>query len=448
METTTANHLPRARRAYRRWLGPAALAAVALSAGALVAGASLLSPQPSIAQQRALAEGVTAIVNDYPITSFDVRQRTQFLLATSGIQEINEAIVREAAAAALDALINERLQLQEAAKFDAVPADAEIEQIVARRAQQQGGSLQDFYGELSRMGLSPATYREQVRAEVAWQRIVRGRFGSRIRVSRDRIDEQYARIVASAGRPQYLVSEIFLESTPAELPDTLAGAATLVTQMRAGNAPFQIVAQRFSFAPSASTGGDLGWVGLAELRPQVAAAIETMSQGGISDPIQVEGGVMIIGLRQIRPGVQLTARYTLKGFTRTVGANPTEADWRRAEQGVEDARRQLRATGCEGVERAAARANVEPNDFGQVSEPEMAEAFKGPAGALQNPGDASRPFRSSAGVHVLVLCARDMVGGDMLTREELADRLFDQELTLAARRYLRDLRREASIITR
>lgn len=439
---TTALRPPAPRRSW-----PTGAAALVLAALAGLAAPAAL-PQPAEAQQRrALAEGVTAIVNDYPITSFDVRQRTQFLLATSGIQQLTEAVVQEAAAAALDALINERLQLQEAGRYNAVPADAEVEQMVARRAQSQGGSLEDFYAELGRLGVSAATYREQVKSEMAWQRIVRGRFGSRIRVSRDRVDEQYARIVASAGRPQYLVSEIFLESGPGEQETTLAGANTLVQQIRAGNAPFQIVAQRFSFAPSAAAGGDLGWVGLAELRPQVAGVIETMAAGGVSEPIVVEGGVMIVGLRQMRPGVQLTTRYTLKGFTRTVAEGASEADWRRAEQAVSAARSALRG-GCDGVTRAAGRAGVDASDFGQVTDADLAEPFKAPAARLQTTGDSSPAFRSEAGAHVLVLCARDMTGGDIPTREELSDRLFDQELSLAARRYLRDLRREAAIISR
>ncbi|NJR20154.1 MAG: hypothetical protein HC777_00695 [Hyphomonadaceae bacterium] len=58
---------------------------LATIAGALAIGLMVsAAPQISIAQQRPLTEGVAAIVNDEPITRLDVRQRTQFLLATSG----------------------------------------------------------------------------------------------------------------------------------------------------------------------------------------------------------------------------------------------------------------------------------------------------------------------------------------------------------------------------
>ncbi|HCP63134.1 MAG TPA: peptidylprolyl isomerase, partial [Hyphomonadaceae bacterium] len=76
-----------------------------------------LKPQPSLAQQRPLSEGVAAIVNDQPITRLDVRQRVQFLIATSGAQQVTPELVQRATSAALNGLIDERLQLQEASKF-------------------------------------------------------------------------------------------------------------------------------------------------------------------------------------------------------------------------------------------------------------------------------------------------------------------------------------------
>jgi peptidyl-prolyl cis-trans isomerase SurA len=56
-------------------------------------------------------------------------------------------------------------------------------------------------------------------------------------------------------------------------------------------------------------------------------------------------------------------------------------------------------------------------------------------------------FRSETGVHVLILCDKETTGDDIPTAAQLEDRLYDQELALIARRYLRDIRREAAIVT-
>src|SRR6185295_9354441 len=74
---------------------------------------ALLMGAPSQAQ---LAEGVAAIVNVHVISTFDVRQRATLLLVSAGMQR-TPAILQRASAQALNDLINERLELEESAKF-------------------------------------------------------------------------------------------------------------------------------------------------------------------------------------------------------------------------------------------------------------------------------------------------------------------------------------------
>jgi peptidyl-prolyl cis-trans isomerase SurA len=398
------------------------------------------------AQTRALNEGVAAIVNDQPITSFDVRQRTQFLLATSGARQLTEELVQQASASALNSLINEKLQIQEASKFKMAMSDAEVDRILLNQARQNGTNLDSFFNDLREIGVSPAAFRDKTRAEAMWQRIVSGRFGSRVRVNREQVRAALDRILANTNKPQFLVSEIFSESeTPEQDATTLEGARTLVQQLRAG-APFPLVAQQFSFAPSAATGGDLGWITAGELRPEIVQALEAMSPGQVSDPIKVPGGYMIVGLREKRAPVPPSAKLTLKEMTKAVASGADEAVWRRAEQSARQAREALRG-GCGGVARAAQRGNVDVVDLSEMQDADLADPFKTQALALRN-GQASPVFRSERGVHVLVLCDRVNEGADIPTADQLEDRLYEQELGLIARRYLRDLRREAAVITR
>ena len=419
--------------------------AVSLAAASVLAGAVALCPLTVTAQQRPLNEGVAAIVNDQPITRMDVRQRVQFLLATSGAQQITQDLVQRASAAALSALIDERLQLQEAAKFKVDIPDREVDRILTTQARQNGATLDTFFRDLAEIGVTPQAYRDKTRAEVVWQRIVGGRFGSRVRVTRDQIRAALDRILANTHKPQFLISEIFLEDeTAAAAPQTLAGAVTLVQQIRSG-APFQLVAQQFSFAPSASTGGDMGWITLGELKPEVAAKVETMSAGTVSDPIVVPGGVMIVAVREKREPSPPRSTLKLKEMSRKVAEGSDEATWRRAEQAARLSRDSLRG-GCDGVSRAAQRAGVDVVDYGEIQDGDLGEPFRAQALNLSN-GQASNVFRSSTGVHVLVLCDKVTTGDDIPTADQLEDRLYDQELALIARRYLRDIRREAAIIT-
>jgi peptidyl-prolyl cis-trans isomerase SurA len=403
-----------------------------------------LSPQTSWAQQRPLNEGVAAVVNDQPITRLDVRQRVQFLIATSGAQQVTPELVQRATSAALNSLIDERLQLQEAAKFKADASDREIDRILTNQARQNGSTLEKFFRDLAEIGVSPQSYRDKTRAEVVWQRIVSGRFGSRVRINRDQVKAALDRILANTNKPQYLISEIFLEDENAQsAPQTLEGAKTLVQQLRTGT-PFQLVAQQYSFAPSASTGGDMGWITLGELKSEVAQVVERLPAQTVSDPIVVPGGVMIVSVREKREPSPPRSKLKLKEMTRKVPVGSDESVWRRAEQAGRLAKDSLR-NGCDGVTRAAQRGTLEIVDYGEIQDDELSEPFKSQALGLAN-GQSSGVFRSATGVHVLVLCERETTGADIPTLDQLEDRLYEQELSLIARRYLRDIRREAAII--
>ena len=73
-------------------------------------------------------------------------------------------------------------------------------------------------------------------------------------------------------------------------------------------------------------------------------------------------------------------------------------------------------------------------------------------------GRSTPPLRGATGVEMFVICSGGMVptataggGGQtvskssLVTKEEIENRLFNQELSMLARRYLRDLRRDATI---
>ena len=421
-----------------RWTSLAGLLGVAIAVSSF--------PNSASAQQRPMTEGVAAIVNDQPITRLDVRQRTQFLLATSGAPQVTEELVQRASSAALNALIDERLQIQEAStKFKVNMSDGEVDRILTNQARQNGATLQTFFDDLRDIGVSAQSYRDKIRAEVMWQRLVSGRFGSRVRVNRDQVKSALNRILANTNKPQLLISEIFLEDeNAAAAGQTLEGARTLVQQLRAG-ASFPIVAQQFSFAPSASTGGDMGWITAGELRPEVIPVVDRMTAGTISDPIVVRGGVMIVAVREKRAPTPPKSKLKLKEMTLKVAAGSQETVWRRAEQSVRQSREALR-NGCDGVTRAVQRSGVEAIDLGEVDDSDLSEPFRGQALALART-QASPVFRSDTGVHVLVLCDKVTTGDDIPTAAQLEDRLYDQELALIARRYLRDIRREAAIIT-
>lgn len=418
----------------------AALAATALALGPVVPATA---QQAAPAQGSGLAEGVAAIVNDEVISTFDVRQRARFILATSGLGNSAEAQER-ARQQALDDLINERLQLQEARQWKVRVGDADVDRAVANLARQNGGSAQQLEGELARIGVNPGTFREQLRAELAWQRLVGGRYGSRVRVSPERVTDTLNRIAQSAQRTQYLVSEIVLDVESPDQNDVVyQGAQRLLAEMQRG-APFAAVAQQFSSAPSSVAGGDLGWMGAGEMRPEMEAVVASLQPGQVSTPIPAPGGYLIVLLRDRREGKPPADRLRL----REVVLSADEATRARASETLERARRQI--AGCDGLDatmqKAAPGARI--IDLGEVRDIDLSDLYRNALAGVAA-GRASAPFATQDGANMLVVCSRVAETGDATpTRAQIEDRLYEQELGMLARRYLRDLRRDSAIITR
>ncbi|RZJ82898.1 MAG: peptidylprolyl isomerase, partial [Brevundimonas sp.] len=287
-----------------------------------------------------MSEGIIATVNDRVITSFDLRQRMLMIIAMSQVQPTEEnipAIQQQA----LNALIEERLQVQEMAKYpDLKISDEEVDEDIARMAEDAGTTPENYMRFLEQAGIRPSNMREQLRTEIGWRALVGGRFNTRAKVSRAAVDQAMRQLTEAASKPQYLVGEIYLEAARVGGQQAaMNGAEQLVQQMVAG-APFQAVARQFSAAPSAARGGDAGWVVQGTVQAPLQAAMEQLEVGQLSRPIPVEGGVYIIYMRDKRSGAS-TSLVTMKQIMVDLPETASPADVAAATARLEALRPQL-----------------------------------------------------------------------------------------------------------
>ena len=287
--------------------------------------------------------------------------------------------------------------------------------------------------------MSIETLRDQVRSELAWQRIVNGLYGSRIRISDAQIDETLNQITANASKPRYHVGEIYIEASPeiGGQPGALEGANAMITQIQ-GGAPFALLAQQFSSAASAARGGNVGWVGEGTLRPEIDAVITQMVPGSVSKPIQVPGGVYVIVLLDKKISESDTL-YTLKQVT-------VEAESEAAKTRLVALRGEL--TSCDTLEDdVEAYEGIEAADMGELKSSDLNDNI---VTALEKTdvGGLSDPFDRPNGATSIMVCDRQTTGADIPTRDQIEDGLLDQQLAQASKRALRDLRRQATLVVR
>jgi peptidyl-prolyl cis-trans isomerase SurA len=434
-------------------LGRRSLAVAGLVLASLAGPASAQAPAAPAAAQVApvgLSESVAAVVNDDIISTFDLAQRMRLLIATSGIQPTQENLPqfqREA----LSGLVDERLQIQELRrvekeqKIEIVPNDADVDEQLTEMARENNATLQQFTNSLAAQGIGIDTLKDQIRAQSGWQRWVRGRYGSRLRVGDDQVKAEMERIAAAASRPQYQIAEVFIDAARVGgMEVAVNGATQLVTQMQQG-APFPAVARQFSASPSAAAGGDVGWITAGEMPAEVDAALDQMRPGQLSRPIPVRDGVYIVYLRDRRAGASAVT-VALKQVAVALPQSAPEADVRSATARLADVRSRIR--GCDGVETEAGRVTgVVAGDLGEAELKDLSPAFRAAVEGLQ-PGQTSEPIRTNVGLHILTVCSRGAGGAGQVSKEQIEGRLYGQQLSMIARRYMRDLRTAATIETR
>ena len=427
---------------------PEAAAPLAVPAPAAAAPAAT---EAGPATPRGMTESVAAVINDEIISTYDLRQRIRLLIVSTGVQPTNEnlpQIEREA----LRALVDERLQEQELTKveqkqkFKVFPTDKEIDAEVEDMAKTYNVHGPQLIKSLEGAGIEPATLRDQLRTQLGWRKYVSGRFRDNVHVGDDQISAALARFNASAAKPQFLVSEVFLDAARVGgQQQAQDGARQLVDQMRKGEAPFPAVARQFSALPSAANGGDAGWMASDELPPELEKAVETMKPGQVSEPIPVHDGVYIVQLREKRAGSTANV-LDLKQAAIALSRDAPATDVAAAQAKLVTLRGEVH--GCDELQtRAGKVSGVVAGDLGETSLDDLSPDFRGAVEGLK-PGEVSQPVRTGQGLHLIAVCARHVGGGKEPTRADIENRIYGEQLGMIARRFLRDLRNSAAIENR
>ena len=386
----------------------------------------------------------TAIVNGDVITQTDVNQRLALLAIANGgqippdeVDRLRQQVLRN--------LIDETLQIQ-AAKVEKIEIkNSDIDRAIARVATNVQRTPETLAEYLTANGSSIRSLRRQVEGEVAWQRLQARKIESGVTVGDDEVKAVLDRLTASKGSQEYRVGEIFISAGPANQTEAVTNANRILEQLKQG-ASFAGYARQYSEASTAAVGGDLGWVRPEQLPAPLAAAVRTMGPGTISNPIPVPGGLSIIAVQDTRKVLTADPRDAVLSLKQVSIGFPKGTSRETAEPMV--ARFALAARnvgGCGGADRIAQDFNGEVVSSEQVKMRDLPPALQQLMLPMQV-GQATQPFGSlEEGVRVLVICGRDESDPSEPTFDEVYNQINEERMNMRARRYLRDLRRDAVI---
>lgn len=390
---------------------------------------------------------IAAVVNDQVISMYDLAARTRLILVSSDLQdspEIRSRLVPQI----LRQLIDETLQFQEARRLNITVGSNEIQQALARIAKQNDMTEPQFQDFLKKADIPMSTVVDQVKAGIAWGKIVAQKIRPQIEIGDDQVQEYLTHLKSSENKPQYRLQEIFLAVDSSQLDEEVRRTAERLAEQIRDGANFQALARQFSQSATAAVGGDMGWVDLDSLDPVLAKAVARLKTSELSDPVRTVSGYTLLMLREQGSSANEAAAegdVKLEHIFLPSPANAKPEDL----QALRSTAQTVANTAASCADMPALRKQLP--DARSVLPDKMAIKDMAPALrsiVLKLPiGKASEPITVKDGVLVVMVCERTGATG-LPDADEVRNRIGREKLDLLARRYMRDLRMAAFVDVR
>jgi len=348
----------------------------------------------------------------------------------------------------LRAMIDEKLELEEAKRLNVTVSDAEVDKAVASIAKQNNMTTAQLDEVLKTHGIDRTALTDQLKASIAWAKLVRQRAEDTGPISEEEIDDALKRLKQFEHQPQTRIAEILLVVDNPQQEDKVRQAALrLIDEMKQG-ARFSAMAQQFSQSPTAAVGGDLGWINPQQLAPELAKAVEQMRPGELSPPIRTPAGYYLLLVLERRNGdgasapeeTSLHIVQVVFPLSPQAGAAARQTAFAQASS-VRDA-----VKNCDDMLRIGKERAPQLSSEGDLRLSQIAPSMRSFVLGL-GIGKPSQPILQKNGVGVIMVCGKSapQPAAAPLTRESVENTLTHQRLDTLARRYLRDLRQAAFV---
>lgn len=247
---------------------------------------------------------IVAVVDSGVVLDSDIQTRINDLVVQANDRGTAIEVTDALRAQVLERLILEQAQLEVAKRNGLRIDDARVNETLSQIAKNRGTDLLGLKQAIEAEGKSFAVFRAQIERELLINAVRDREVRSRIRISDGELD----RFLETTGgqistAPELLLSQIVVGLPNRPNADAIQQAEQKALQIRDAllkGGAFGQLAVRFSDAPEASQGGDLGWRNILELNPVFADALRDAKKNTLIGPIRSPGGFHLIAVRDRR----------------------------------------------------------------------------------------------------------------------------------------------------
>lgn len=250
-------------------------------------------------------DGIAAVVGDEIILKSEVN--SYFKEWNANPQQMSKISEEDA----LNALIEEKLILEEAKKKEIYPKDNEVEMTVEKYIQNviaNFDSYQNFIIALQNQGLTldelKEQYRNNVYKQLASEKLVRQEVFQNISVTEYEKKQFFQTYKDSLPLRQKMIKiaqiEIKSEKSDVALQNALKKIEEIKTKLETRN--FEELAKEYSDCPSGKNGGDLGYFARGQMVKPFDEVAFSLEVGEISEPVLTKFGYHLIRVDEKRAG--------------------------------------------------------------------------------------------------------------------------------------------------
>jgi len=428
-------------------------ACAALGLAVQAASAQVAAPASSASAARSSpADYIVAVVNQELVTNAELQQRIATIRDEAGRSQTQLPPAAELRRQVLDVLINERVLVTNARETGPRIDEAELDRAATNVALQNQMTMVQLRARLKQQGIEFSTFRNNIKDQIAVERVREREVNSRIRINNDEIDALLEKRRSEAGKvPQLNIAQVLISvpegASDAEVASRRARAEAALVRVKGGEA-FEAVAREVSEDGNKAQGGVIGLRPADRIPDVFVEATRSLKSGEVAaDLLRSGAGFHVLKLIQRTESnafmiEQTRARHIL---LRTSPQLTQQA----AERRLADFKREILA-GSKTFEQLA-RENSEDGsasrggDLGWASPGMFVPEFEDTMKALPINGIAD-PLVSRFGVHLIqVLERRETTLEPKQQREQVRNQLRELKFDEAYSDWIRDLRARAYV---
>lgn len=415
---------------------------------------SFLSPtaQAQLLAQSQQVDSIVAVVEDDVILRSELNRAVSNILAQYADRRNELPPENVLQKQVLERLILVRLQVQRASESGVRVTDPEIETALQGIAQNNHLSLDQMRAQLEKDGIPFMEFARSLRDEMIVQRLRQSVVQSRVQVSDTEVDILLASNSLKTG--QVHAANILVGLPDGATAEQIETARSKIEGVREliekGEIEFSAAAIRYSDAPNALEGGDLGWRSYDEVPAMFASMLQGMQPGDVSPAVRGPSGFHMLKLLELRnDDAQRITEFNARHIMIRIDDVTSTQDARAKIDLIKS-----RLDAGEDFESLAREVSEDPmsrnqgGDLGWFAPYAYGQGIGDALLALSD-GQTSAPVLSDAGWHIVQrLGTREQDITEQVKRDRARETLGRRKSEEEYERFLRQLREESYVESR